>query len=171
MNAYVALQTYRPPTPPLPSRKRTSAPPTPVTATMNKPMHVVRILVHRTHIFVKSVSIQVYPDLTGLGADIRCQRARSPDSDDTVDTHTIQTAHSSLTLWTNRGPSLETSTLTDDDDRTLPVYQPHSVRKSTIESKTMLVVEPRNPGSGLWGTFAHWCDSFLNSFKACLPWF
>jgi hypothetical protein len=39
------LQTYRPPTPPLPSRKRTSAPPTPIT-TMNKPMQIVRDLVH-----------------------------------------------------------------------------------------------------------------------------
>lgn len=43
------LQTYRPPTPPLPSRKRTSAPSTPVTVTMNKPMHIVRILVHRSY--------------------------------------------------------------------------------------------------------------------------
>lgn len=84
--------------------------------------------------------------------------------------HTLRTAHSSLTMWTNtRGPSTDTSSLADDDDRTLPVYQPHSVRKSTIESKAMLVVEPHDPESGFWKAVKLWLDAFLNSLKACLP--
>lgn len=72
-------KTYRPPTPPIPSRKRSSAPPTPVTATMNKPMHMI------------------YPDLAGIGAEAHSERTKSPESDDTVDTHTLHTARSSLT--------------------------------------------------------------------------
>ena len=117
-------------------------------------------------------SMQVYPDLAGLGAEVHSQRTRSPDSSDVADTHTLRTAHSSLTLWTNnRVASLETSTLADDDadDRTLPVYQPHSVRKSMIGSKAMVVVEPDDAGSGLWTTLRLWVDSFLNSLKSCLP--
>lgn len=111
----------------------------------------------------KSVSMQVYPDLMGLGAETHSQRTKSPDSDDNLDAHTLR---SSLTMWTNyRGA--ETSTLADDDDRTLPVYQPHSVRKSIIGSKTMVVVEPQNPESGFWSLFRLWLDSFSKPLKSC----
>lgn len=120
--------------------------------------------------FSLSLSIQVYPDLAGLGADTHHPRTRSPDSDDIADTHTVRTDHSSLTLWTsNRVASLESTLTDDDDDRTLPVYQPHSVRKSMIGSKAMTVVEPHDAGSGFWGAFRLFFDSFLNSFKSCLP--
>ena len=63
---------------------------------------------------------------------------------------------------------MDTSTLTDDDDRTLPVYQPHSVRKSTIGSKTLLVAEPHPPESGFSKAVRVMVDSFLSPFKACL---
>jgi len=117
----------------------------------------------------KSNPIQIYPELKGLGSEGHSHRARSAE-DDIADVHTLRTAHSSLTMWTNaRGaPTSDTSSMTDDDDRTLPVYQPHSVRQSTIESKAMLVVEPHDPGSGFWKAFMLWFDSFLNSLKACL---
>lgn len=144
-------KTYRPPTPPLPSRKKTSAPPTPITTTAGKPMHIV------------------YPDLTGLGADTHTERARSPESDNTTDAHTLQTARSSLTGWTGAaGASTDASTLNDDDDQTLPVYQPHSMRKSTVGSKSMLVVEPHNQEPGFWKAFGLWFDSLSSPFKSCL---
>lgn len=136
---------------------------------MNKPMHVVRILFHTTHRLAKFVPFQIYPDLAGLGAEAQSQRTKSPESDDTVDTHTLRTVHSSLTTWTNtRGVSLDASTLADDDDRTLAAHQPHSIRKSAVVSNTMLVAEPNNPGTGSWKALAHWFDGFLNSFKSCL---
>jgi len=144
-------KAYRPPTPPRPSGKRTSAPSTPVTTNMNKTSQIV------------------YPDLVGLGTETNSQRTRSPD-DDTTETRTLRTARSSLTMWTeNRRVSIsgDACTLTDDDDRTLPVYQPHSVRKSTIGSKSMLVVDPK-PESGFWKKLKLWFDSLLNSFKSCL---
>lgn len=112
--------------------------------------------------------MQVYPDLTGLGAETHRQRTRSSD-DDTTETHTLRTVHSSITMWTNaRGTSMDASTLDSDDDRTLPVYQPHSVRKSTIESKTLLVAEPPQPESGFSKGFRAMFDSFLSPFKTCL---
>lgn len=141
-------KTYRPPTPPILSRKRPSAPPTPITTTMSKPVHII------------------YPDLTGLGAETYSQRAKSPESDDTVDTHT---ARSSLTAWTNTvGASMDTSTLTDDDDQTLPVYRSHSIRKSATISKPMLVSEPQNPEPGFRKSVGLWFDSFFSSFGSCL---
>ena len=115
--------------------------------------------------------MQIYPDLTGLGAETRSQQARSLESEDTAETHTLRTVHSSLTGWTNnntRGASTDASTLADDDDRTLSVYQPYSVRKSAVVSKTMLVVEPHDPGPGFQGALGLWFDSLLNSFKSCL---
>lgn len=139
---------------------------------MNKPVHIVRIFACVTYCLAKSVSTQIYPDLNGLGAETHTQRAKSPESDDTVDTHTLRTVHSSLTAWTNkdtRGASMDTSTLTDDDDRTLSVYQPYSVRKSAAVSQTMLVVEPHDPGPGLRKALALWFDTFMNPFKSCLP--
>lgn len=141
-------KTYRPPTPPIPSRKRSSAPPTPVTATMNKPMHMI------------------YPDLAGIGAEAHSERTKSPESDDTVDTHTLHTARSSLTTWANTRTSADASTLEDDDDRTLPVSC--SVGKSTVMSKTRFVVEPHNPEPGLWESFGLWFNSFSSPFKSCL---
>ena len=117
--------------------------------------------------------MQIYPDLAGLGSEAHSQRTKSPDSDgDITETHTVHTDRSSLTLWTNnRGASLETSTLAEDDadDRTLPVYQPHSVRKSMIGSKAMIVVEPHIAESGFWTSFRLWFDSLLDSIKSCLP--
>jgi len=121
---------------------------------MNKPMHVI------------------YPDLTGLGAETQGRQTKSPESDDTVDTHTLRTVKSSLTAWTNnntRGASMDASTLADDDDRTLSVYQPHSIRKPATLSKTMLVAEPHEPGPGFPNALGLWFDTFLNSFKSCLP--
>lgn len=138
---------------------------------MNKPMHIVGVLPHITYYLTKSVSMQMYPVLTGPGAEAHSQRTKSPESDDTIDTHTLRTDHSSLTAWTNtntRGASMDTSTLADDDDRTLSVYQPHSVRKSAVVSKTMLVVEPHDPEPGFRKAVGLWFDSFLNSFKSCL---
>jgi len=146
-NASIARipKAYRPPTPPRPSCKRTSAPPTPVTTTMTKPMHIV------------------FPDPAGLGTETNSQRT-GPD-DDITDT---RTARSSLTMWTDtRGVSMDAST-SDDDDRTLPVYESRSVRKSTTGSKLMVAVEPQRSKSGFWKTLKLWFDSILNSFKSCL---
>ena len=110
--------------------------------------------------------MQVFPDLVGLGAE--SQRTRSPDGD-TIDTHTLRTVTSSLTTWADtRGASTDTCSLPDDDDRTLSVYQPYSVRKSTIGSKTALAVDPHRPESGFWKDVRFWFDSFSNPFKACL---
>lgn len=121
---------------------------------------------------LNSVSIQVYPDLTGLAAETQGQRTKSPESDDTMDTHTLRTVHSSTTAWTNnntRGASMDASTLAEDDDRTLSVYQPHSIRKTAVVSKTMLVVEPHEPVPGFQKALGIWFDAFLNSFKSCFP--
>jgi hypothetical protein len=108
----------------------------------------------------------MYPDLTGLGTEAHSQRAKSPESDDNLDTHT---ARSSLTAWSNTlGASVDASTMTDDDDRTLPVYQSHSVGKPGVVSKTMFAVDSHNPGAGFWGAVGLWFHAFWGSFKSCL---
>lgn len=129
-------------------------------------MHIVGNLIRITYRLAKSVPTQMYPDLTGLGAEPHGQRAKSPESDDTGET---RTARSSLTAWTNNlGASVDASTLADDDDRTLPVYQSHSAGKAAAVSKTMFVVESHSPGPGFWKAVGLWFDAFWGSFKSCL---